>query len=86
MTGLARCVTDQPEMVGLLREHELGVTFPRVDPQVIAAAVSGLDPAAIDRYKRNALTAARELCWEWESERLVAAYGAELGRRRHLAA
>src|SRR5262249_7776695 len=80
MAGLALCVTDLPEMARLLRKYELGVTFPRVDPQMIAAAVNGLDPAAIDRYKRNALTAARELCWERESERLVAAYGAELGR------
>src|SRR5262249_55992574 len=86
VAGLALCVTDLPEMARLLREHDLGVTFPRVDPVAIAAAVNGLDPDAIDRYKRNALTAARELCWERESERLVTAYGAAIGRPKPQAA
>jgi glycosyltransferase involved in cell wall biosynthesis len=86
MAGLALCVTDLPEMARLQREHDLGVTFPCVDPEMIAAAINGLDPHAIDRYKRNALTAARELCWERESERLVAAYDAVLGRLRPQAA
>jgi glycosyltransferase involved in cell wall biosynthesis len=86
MAGLALCVTDLPEMASLLHEHDLGVTFPHVDPDAIAAAVNGLDPSSIDRYKRNALTAARELCWERESGRLVAAYGAVIGRPRPQAA
>ncbi|MFL5269736.1 MAG: glycosyltransferase [Stellaceae bacterium] len=86
MAGLALCVTDLPEMARLLREHDLGVTFPRVDPEMIAAAINDLHPAAIDRYKRNALRAARELCWERESERLVAAYGAALARPKPEAA
>src|SRR5262249_59370131 len=64
MAGLALCVTDLPEMGRLIREHDLGVTFSRVDPDAIAAAVNALDPSSIDRYKRNALTAARELRWE----------------------
>src|SRR5262249_13403613 len=76
MAGLALCVTDLPEMARLIRERGLGVTFASVNPRVIAAAINALSPAAIDRYKRNALEAARELCWELESERLVSAYSA----------
>ena len=80
MAGLALCLTDLPEMARLVREFNLGVTFRSVDPQSIAEVINALEPASIDRYKRNALQAARELCWEQESERLVSAYGAMLGR------
>jgi glycosyltransferase involved in cell wall biosynthesis len=79
MAGLALCLTDLPEMARLVREYRLGVTFRDVDSQSIAGAINALGPASIDRYKRNALEAARELCWEREAERLVSAYGAVLG-------
>lgn len=79
MAGLALCLTDLPEMARLVREYRLGVTFRDVDPQSIAEAINALYPASIDRHKRNALEAARELCWEREAERLVSAYQAVLG-------
>jgi glycosyltransferase involved in cell wall biosynthesis len=79
MAGLALCLTDLPEMARLVREFNLGVTFRSVDPQSIAEVINALEPASIDRYKRNALEAARELCWEREAKRLVSAYGAVLG-------
>jgi glycosyltransferase involved in cell wall biosynthesis len=79
MAGLALCLTDLPEMARLVREYNLGTTFRNVGPQSIAATINALEPASIDRYKRSALDAARELCWEREAERLVSAYGALLG-------
>jgi glycogen(starch) synthase len=66
-------------MARLVRAYRLGVTFRSVDPQSIAGAINALDPASIDRFKRNALEAARELCWEREAECLVSAYRALLG-------
>jgi glycosyltransferase involved in cell wall biosynthesis len=78
MAGLALCLSDLPEMALLVREYELGVTFRSAEPGAIAAVINAFDPASIDRYKRNALAAARELCWERESERLVRAYEAVL--------
>ena len=80
MAGLAVCVTELPEMARLVREYELGVTLPSLDPAAIAAVINALDRETIDRYKRNALAAARELCWEQESKRLLDAYGAVLQR------
>jgi glycosyltransferase involved in cell wall biosynthesis len=80
MAGLALCLTDLPEMSRLVRQYGLGVTFRTVAPEAIATAINGLDPASIDHYKRNALAAARELSWERESERLLSAYNALLGR------
>jgi hypothetical protein len=80
MAGLALCTTDLPEMARLIREYDLGVTIAAVEPKAIAAAVNALDPDRIDSFKRNALCAARELCWERESERLVGAYSAALAQ------
>jgi glycosyltransferase involved in cell wall biosynthesis len=80
MAGLALCLTDLPEMSRLVRQYELGVMFRTVDPELIAAAINELDCLSIDRYKRNALSAAHELCWERESQRLVGAYDALVDR------
>ena len=76
MAGLALCTTDLPEMARLIREYELGVTIAAVEPAAIAAAINALDLDRIDSFKRNALTAARELCWERELGRLIEAYDA----------
>jgi glycosyltransferase involved in cell wall biosynthesis len=80
MAGLALCVSDLPEMAWLVSERQLGVLIGSVTPASIAAAINGLDRERIDAYKRNALAAASELCWELESKRLVSAY-AELPKR-----
>lgn len=78
MAGLALCTTDLPEMARLIHKYDLGLTIGAVEPVAIAAAINALDPDRIDRFKRNALAAANELCWERESERLVAAYDGAL--------
>jgi glycosyltransferase involved in cell wall biosynthesis len=74
MAGLALCVSDLPEMARLVREYRLGVLMPEVAPMAIARTVNALDRDQINESKRYALAAARELCWERESERLIAAY------------
>ncbi len=78
MAGLCLCTTELPEIAGLIREYDLGVTIPTLDPAAIAVAINSLDRDRIDDYKRNALIAARELCWERESETLLASYAAHL--------
>jgi glycosyltransferase involved in cell wall biosynthesis len=75
MAGLALCVSDLPEMARLVRQYRLGVLIPSLEPAAIAAAINGLDRERIDAWKRNALAAAEELCWERESARMVEAYG-----------
>ncbi len=76
MAGLAVCVSALPEMAGLVREFDFGTTIAAIEPAAISAAINRFDRELVDRYRRNALAAARELCWERESERLTAAYGA----------
>jgi glycosyltransferase involved in cell wall biosynthesis len=78
MAGLALCVSDLPEMGDLIRQHNMGVTLPTLSPEGIAEVINRLDRSAVDRYRANALAAARVLCWERESERLVQAYAGAL--------
>lgn len=73
MAGLALCVSDLPEMARLTRDHQLGVLIGGFRAEAIADAINQLDHAAIDRYRQNALLAARSLCWEIEAERFVTA-------------
>ena len=80
MAGLALCISDLPEMTRLLRQYDMGVSIAAVTPEAIAASINALDRASIDRYRGNALAAARELCWDRESERLVSAYRRALDR------
>jgi glycosyltransferase involved in cell wall biosynthesis len=80
MAGLALCVSDLPDMASLVRRHDLGVLIEAPEPAAIATAINGLDHRAIDRYKRHALAAAKELCWERESQELVRSYANALAR------
>jgi glycosyltransferase involved in cell wall biosynthesis len=73
MAGLALCVSRLPEMTSILSKYEFGSTFAAMTPELIAAAVNELSREKIDRYKRNSLLAAKELCWEAESLNLVSA-------------
>jgi glycosyltransferase involved in cell wall biosynthesis len=72
--GLALLVSNQHEMSALLQKYDMGRIFLTPDPNGIATAINGLDPAAIDKYKRNALRAASELCWEREAETVLRRY------------
>jgi glycosyltransferase involved in cell wall biosynthesis len=76
MAGLALCVSDLPEMSALTTRYDLGVLLNPREPASIAAAINGLTTARIDGFKKNALAAARALCWERESERMLSAYEA----------
>lgn len=70
MAGLAVVVSDLPDMRRVVTQYDLGALIERSEPDAIAAAVNALDAAAIDRFKQNAIAAARELNWETEATRL----------------
>ena len=71
MAGLVLCVSDLPEMARIVKDHRLGELIETTTPQAIAAAINRLDRASIDTHKRNALAAAKQLCWEIEGEKLA---------------
>jgi glycosyltransferase involved in cell wall biosynthesis len=81
MAGLALCVSDLPEMTRLVRQYGLGQLITAAEPAAIARSINAFDPSAIDRCKRNALAAARTLCWERECGGLVDAVAALLAAR-----
>jgi glycosyltransferase involved in cell wall biosynthesis len=74
MAGLALCVSDLPAMARLVARYDVGVTLRDVAPAAIAAAINGLDPSAIDRFKRNSIAAAAALNWEVMQKPMVDAY------------
>lgn len=72
--GLPVVASDFPEMARLVSDHELGATCDPDDPESIARAIAYvLDDARHERLAANARATARELTWERESARYVAA-------------
>jgi glycosyltransferase involved in cell wall biosynthesis len=75
MAGLALIVMDVPELAPTVRQAGVGRLIDDFSPEAIAAAINGFDRAGIDTAKRASLELARELCWEREQDRMIAAYG-----------
>ena len=76
MAGLALCVSDLPEMARLVRRHDIGILVPGYNVDAIARALNSLTPERVEYYRSQSRAAARELCWEPEADRLLAAYAA----------
>lgn len=74
MAGLALCVSPAEEMASLVKHFHIGEVIGGTDPGGIAESVNALTPERLDVFRRNALVAARQLCWENEQERLLAVY------------
>lgn len=69
--GLALCVSRLPEMEQLVDQYKLGACVQSSAAEDIAAAINSLSDGPLDDFKVNALAAARELCWEQESTKLL---------------
>jgi glycosyltransferase involved in cell wall biosynthesis len=82
MAGLALVVSDLPEMTRLLRQHDLGRLIGGLTPQSIAEAINSLDRSAIQRYKANALEAAKMLNWQVEGIKFAELSAAAIARSR----
>lgn len=75
MAGLALVVMDTPELAPNVRQHNIGRLIREFTPEAIAAAINGLDRRSIDAAKQASLKLAKELNWEQEQHRMIAAYG-----------
>jgi glycosyltransferase involved in cell wall biosynthesis len=73
MAGLAAVTSAVPDMAEILRRYACGITT-SVEPGAIANALNGLDRAAIDRMKRQAIVAGEDLSWAQERKALVTLY------------
>jgi glycosyltransferase involved in cell wall biosynthesis len=75
MAGLALVFTDTTEQAKINNTYGNGLLVGSLDPKVIAQAINSLTRDRIDEMKKRSLAAAKELCWEQESVKLVEAYG-----------
>ena len=74
MAGLAIVCSDLPELRKVGDQYGHCVFVDAYDVMAIANAINGLTAVRINELKRNALVAARDLCWENEQGKLVANY------------
>lgn len=73
MAGLAVVTTPLPEVERINATHDLAVITRGVGPASIADAINGLSRSALDARKGASLAAARDLCWDREQQRFLAA-------------
>jgi glycosyltransferase involved in cell wall biosynthesis len=64
--GLAVLVSPGADLRALVEAHGVGVVAADAGPDAVAAAVNGLDPAKVERFRAAARDAAHVLCWEAE--------------------
>jgi hypothetical protein len=68
---LAVAIGPSPEMARLLREHSCGVTAESFEPRALAATLSALTSAALQRLKTASHDAARALSYERSAQTLL---------------
>lgn len=68
---LAVAIGPSPEMARLVRQYECGIVSDDFDPQSLARQLNALDAGRIDFHKQRSHLAARELCFEKNSEVLA---------------
>jgi hypothetical protein len=66
--GLAVVIGPSPDMAALVREHDLGLVADDFDRGSMRAALAGLEPATVDRWRANARSVRPVLSSERQSE------------------
>jgi len=76
MSGLPVLTSSIGPIVEVVGTYDVGKVVPSLAPADIGAAINTMltDPATLARWQRNALEAAKELCWENEKGELVRLY------------
>lgn len=74
MAGLALAIGPSPEMMRIVREHQIGVVADSFEPADLAQRLNALQPAQIDDMKRRSLAAARAFNADAEMGKLLALY------------
>ena len=72
--GLALCVSDLPEMAKITKQYDLGKLVSGYNAHEVAELINSMTRDDINKYKKNSLQAAADLCWENESPQLVENY------------
>lgn len=64
-------VGPSPDMVDIVSRHNLGIVVPEFSPRALANALNLLTREDIEKYKAASSIAARELCYEKESDKVL---------------
>jgi glycosyltransferase involved in cell wall biosynthesis len=74
--GVPVIATPIPEVKNIIEQYDCGICLLSQEPRDIARQILSLmnDPQRYQRYKANALTAAKDLCWEKEEQKLMNIY------------
>jgi glycosyltransferase involved in cell wall biosynthesis len=78
---LAVAIGPSPEMARLVQQYDCGVVSAEFTPRSIAASLAALDAQRIAHYKQRSHLAARELCFERNSEVLLDMVDRVMGAR-----
>ena len=65
-----------PEVAAIIKQYDCGICLNNYEPENIAKAIEAITENEIEyqRLKQNCITAAKELCWEKEKEKLISIY------------
>lgn len=71
--GLPVLATRLPEVEKIVLEYDIGLITDSVEPKALAAKMKAMmsDKDQLDRWKKNLLLAAEELCWEKEEQNFL---------------
>jgi glycosyltransferase involved in cell wall biosynthesis len=81
MAGLAIITNDLPEMRRIVEAYGVGIVIADATIQGVATRINALHVGAVDAYKKAALAAARNLCWDNEKEHFLKLCRAALAHR-----
>lgn len=76
MAGTPQLVSDLPEVAGIVRKYTTGMVIREHDPAHIAECLALMlsDKKQLKAWEANCLSAAKELCWELEEQKLIAVF------------
>lgn len=83
---LAVAIGPSPEMALVVREHDLGIVADSFAPAALASSLNRMTEQELIRYKHAANNAAKALCFEAISDRLLALIERLLHRTSHVRA
>jgi len=74
--GVPIIATAIPEVKAVIEQYHCGICINNYEPKQMAAVIQKMiqDKEVYKQYKQNCTAAAKELCWEKESEKLIALY------------
>jgi hypothetical protein len=78
--GLAVAVSPGLDLKRIVERYELGICSADSTAPAVAAAINGLTPESVARYRAHARVAASELCWEAEQHILADSLAPMLAR------